>query len=401
MNWSKVDIEHVFSEGHPAFYLLDVERLLMNVNTFSEAIRSSHANFTLAYSYKTNYIPAVCKALHEVGIWAEVVSEMEYELARKNGVSPEMIVVNGPVKTAALVWRSLRDGALLQIDSIEEWRVAIEYIRNYPASLFRLGLRMNAESDELPSSRFGLSIANGELQEVIQEISEYPNVRIESLHLHAIDAARVPAFFASHIKTIVDFLSTQRLDVKFINIGGGFFSSMHPDLSSQFGMEIPTIAEYGAALGKMMKELAPKTSLMVEPGAILVADAMAFACKIWAIKQRKSGFIALSTGSKYNIKPTLHGKQMPFYRLGSMRASEYQDVEISGYTCKEDDVLVHTYSGQLAVGDIFVFLNVGAYVTVFKPPFIEPDFAIYSKKGSKITCIRQRQTLNEVFSGFL
>ena len=51
-----------------------------------------------AWSYKTNYLKAVCTAFHRCGSWAEVVSGMEYEMARGNGVPPEKIIFNGPFK---------------------------------------------------------------------------------------------------------------------------------------------------------------------------------------------------------------------------------------------------------------------------------------------------------------
>ena len=40
-----------------------------------------------AWSYKTNYLQAICKSFHKLGSWAEVVSAMEYEMARKLGIA--------------------------------------------------------------------------------------------------------------------------------------------------------------------------------------------------------------------------------------------------------------------------------------------------------------------------
>ena len=56
--------------------------------TFSNAFKSTKVKTQIAYSVKTNYLPAVCSVFREEGAWAEVVSEMEYQLSRALGVPP-------------------------------------------------------------------------------------------------------------------------------------------------------------------------------------------------------------------------------------------------------------------------------------------------------------------------
>ncbi|MFC1706626.1 diaminopimelate decarboxylase, partial [Planctomycetota bacterium] len=67
--------------------------------------REAHRAFSLRYpkvqfswSYKTNYLDAICRIFHQEGSWAEVVSEVEYEMARRNGIAPANILFNGPYK---------------------------------------------------------------------------------------------------------------------------------------------------------------------------------------------------------------------------------------------------------------------------------------------------------------
>lgn len=47
---------------------------------------------------KTNYLAAICALFHREGAIAEVVSEIEYEKARKLGVDGSDIIFNGPAK---------------------------------------------------------------------------------------------------------------------------------------------------------------------------------------------------------------------------------------------------------------------------------------------------------------
>ena len=72
--------------GSP-FYVVERERIEGNFEALTAAFGSRYQPFVLAYSYKTNYVPYVCRIVRDKGGWAEVVSRMEYELARKSAVS--------------------------------------------------------------------------------------------------------------------------------------------------------------------------------------------------------------------------------------------------------------------------------------------------------------------------
>ena len=81
-----------------AFYLLDSKQFQENFVKLSNAFKSIYPNFNIAYSYKTNYTPKLCKIINENGGYAEVVSDMEMEIALKVGVNPSKIIWNGPIK---------------------------------------------------------------------------------------------------------------------------------------------------------------------------------------------------------------------------------------------------------------------------------------------------------------
>ena len=85
------------------FYILKMDEFAENVSGFKKSFEKHYRNFNIGYSYKTNYIPYVCRKANELGLYAEVVSELEIDLARKIGVYPENIIYNGPGKTKASI----------------------------------------------------------------------------------------------------------------------------------------------------------------------------------------------------------------------------------------------------------------------------------------------------------
>ena len=83
-----------------AFYLLDSAQFRKNYTELKSAFSEIYPDFNIAYSYKTNYTPKLCKIVNELGGYAEVVSDMEMEIALRIGVNPEKIIWNGPFKKA-------------------------------------------------------------------------------------------------------------------------------------------------------------------------------------------------------------------------------------------------------------------------------------------------------------
>ena len=98
MKIDKKIITNLREEYGDAFYLLDSEQFQKNFIELRDTFRSIYPNFNIAYSYKTNYTPKFCKLVDKMGGYAEVVSEMEMEIALRCGVKHNRIIWNGPIE---------------------------------------------------------------------------------------------------------------------------------------------------------------------------------------------------------------------------------------------------------------------------------------------------------------
>ena len=92
MKLNKQIISDLRKEYGDAFYLLDSKQFRSNYTELKNAFSSIYSNFNIAYSYKTNYTPRLCKIVNELGGYAEVVSEMEAALAMRIGVKENRII---------------------------------------------------------------------------------------------------------------------------------------------------------------------------------------------------------------------------------------------------------------------------------------------------------------------
>ncbi|HBI80453.1 MAG TPA: diaminopimelate decarboxylase, partial [Bacteroidales bacterium] len=81
--------------GSP-LYIFSESVIRKNIQDLKQAFTVRYPKVQVAWSYKTNYLDAICRIFHQEGSWAEVVSGFEYEKARLNGVQGEHIIFNGP-----------------------------------------------------------------------------------------------------------------------------------------------------------------------------------------------------------------------------------------------------------------------------------------------------------------
>ena len=79
----------------------------------------------------------------------------------------------------------------------------------------------------------------------------------------------------------------------------------------------------------------------------------------------------------------------------------YDPIDLTGYTCLEQDVLLSGYRGALAKGDYVIFGNTGGYSTVLKPPFIRPDCAMIAERpDGEYVLIKEAQSYEDVFRNY-
>lgn len=396
--------------GSP-FYWVSGRQFEANFEQLLGAFCQRYAKTILAYSYKTNYLPYLCQLVERKGGWAEVVSGMEYELARKVGVPAERIIFNGPVKPAAILRRALADGALVNVDSHAELPTVLDFADQCSQRQVKIGLRVNiALSDaagrshiqnRLKVGRFGFDPV--ELGEVKDTLSRQKNIQIVSLHGHTSTTDRSVECFQTIAQTLLEVAQKHFAhSIEYLNIGGGFFGYVPPAFR---WCPMPTFDEYAQAVWEVLlgsawfKQRQP--TLVIEPGVALAANAVSFFTEVAAIKKIKEKTFVIVDGSAFHTKPTFHSVNLPFEVFSAANRADKvpQIFDIVGSTCMEKDILISAVCAPLPnVGDFLRIDNVGAYTIVMSPAFIHPLPAIVAEEGGKVFCVRRRQTMEDVFA---
>lgn len=382
-------LEQLSKEYGDTFYLLDTDQFRRNFLELRGEFQKIYPKSNIAYSYKTNYIPALCKIVDELGGYAEVVSDMECSIARKIGVNPKHIAFNGPYKNMTKVEEFLLEGVNINVDSIYELKNVIDIANKYPNREFSIGIRCNFDIGDGVLSRFGFDVEGEDFPRALNMIKETHNLRLKGMHSHY--ASRSLDTWPIRARKMLTVVQKYYEGVpEYICQGGGIFGKMSDSLKKQFDSYIPNYKEYAEAICPLYQELygrlpeEQQPTLFIEPGSALVGDCMKFAAKVVSIKDVRGKGIATVLGSIYNINPTLNKKNPPLevYHMGKNQKKMYTDLDFGGFTCIESDYLYRHYDGELAVGDYVVFGNVGSYSVVLKPPFILPNFAIVELKDN-------------------
>ncbi len=97
-------------------------------------------------SYKTQPVPAVLARLHANGAGAEVISEMELNLALRLGMPGRRIIYNGPAKSDASIRTAITENILLLNLNHREELARIVAIARELGRTVRLGIRVNVPS---------------------------------------------------------------------------------------------------------------------------------------------------------------------------------------------------------------------------------------------------------------
>ena len=385
-----------------AFYLLDSEQFEKNYRELKSAFTDIYPEFNIAYSYKTNYTPKFCKIVDSMGGYAEVVSDMEAEIALRIGVSPKNIIWNGPYKNLEKVKELLLLGATVNIDSIYEVEPILSLADRFPEKILNVGVRCNFVVNDGVVSRFGFDVESEEFECVLKSLQGKKNINIEGLQCHF--ATRDLKTWKPRAVGMIDLIDKYGLTPAHIDLGGGLFGKMDDSLKKQFSSYIPAYTEYAEEVATVFAnrftgEYRPQ--LLIEPGSALVGDCMKFAAKVVNIKNVRGKNIATVLGSIYNINPTLNKKNPPLKVLSdSTSRTEYEDLDFGGFTCIESDYLYRGYTGALAAGDIVVFSNVGSYSVVLKPPFILPNFPVLDICGESVSVEKRKECFDDIFHTF-
>jgi diaminopimelate decarboxylase len=361
-----------------------------------------------AWSYKTNYLEAICAIFHQEGAWAEVVSGMEYERARALGISGKQIIFNGPSKTKEELKKAVKEDALINIDYLDELFL-LEEIAKALRRLPKVGIRVNMDTGIYPVwNRFGFNYENGEAYRAVQRIVLGKKLSLVGLHAHLGTFVVEPnAYYiaASKLLRLAETLDADfQIPVNFIDLGGGFASTntlyeqyLPGDISS------PDLNQYAESIGRAFNESRfsrkNQPTLILETGRALIDEAGYLVTSVLGKKTLPDGQRALIVDAGVNLLYTSTWYKHNFTPAQPITGT-VENTSIYGPLCMNIDVLRQGIRfPDLQVGDKIIVSPVGAYNVTQWMQFItyRPNVILITPDG-KTEVIREKETLEDMLA---
>lgn len=410
--------------GSPLFVYSE-HRLRSKARAARNAFRGRYPDTSFAWSFKTNYLNAVCQVFRQEGWLAEVVSDFEYQKARKLGFAGRDIVFNGPHKPRSILEQAIAERALIQIDNWDELSLIEELVKDIARPL-EVGIRVWLDAGIKPVwSKFGFALANGEARRAAARVVNNPKLRLHTLHTHigtyvlAPDAYRVATQKLLALRE--EIRATLGQLVACVNLGGGIpsYSLLH-GMAGPPELAVPPVEAYADAITGLLSRLPAKQRplLRLELGRHLVDEAGYLLSSVVAVKGMSRYFpMADPAGRDYKEQLLLGEDSKVGYVIDAginllYTVAWYQiDVKparviktppipsrIYGSLCMAIDIIRDNVQlPPLEVGDILSLHPVGAYNFVQSMQFISyrPAVVLISESG-KPELIRARETLEDI-----
>ena len=391
----------VAAHGSPLFVFSE-RSLRERVRELRGALSRRLASFELAWSYKTNYLGAICRVFHQEGSLAEVVSGMELQMALAAGVAGERILFNGPYKSESDLALAFKRQVHVHIDHLDELTLA-EKVAERLGVRPEVGMRVNLSELPVPVwDRFCFNLESGRALEAARRIMRGGRLDLRTLHCHIGTFVTNPDVYRMVARAMADLALTlereigSRIDT--IDLGGGFAS--HNTLQSQYlpGDEsTPSLEEFVEALVSGLEEGlqgAEPRRLILESGRALVDDAGYLILTVVGNKRLVDKRRAVILDGGVNILPTAwwyrHDLQPAQDTFGTPEPTVF-----FGPLCMNIDVVRdRILFPPLHVGDRIVVRHVGAYNVTQWMQFIaaRPNVVLVSPKGEH-SVIRRAETL--------
>jgi diaminopimelate decarboxylase len=392
--------------GSPLFVFS--ERLLRErFRELRNELARRFARFTLAWSYKTNYLGAICRVFHQEGAWAEVVSGMELAKALRLGVPGPQILFNGPGKSEADLELAFREGVAVHIDHLDELALAERVAERLGLSP-EVGIRLNVSELPVPAwDRFGFNLENGRALEAARRLVRGGRLALKTLHVHLGTFILDPEAYRLAARAMGRFArllaEEQGLCIDTLDLGGGFAS--HNTLHAQYlpGEEAtPSLGQYVERVSAGLEEAfgaAEIPRVVLETGRALVDDAAILISTVVGNKRLPDGRRAVILDAGVNILPTAWWYRHDVHPMQEVHGTPEPTVFFGPLCMNIDVVRDRILFPPLRAGDRVVVGHVGAYNVTQWMQFIteRPNVVLVSPRG-EAAVIRRAETLETLLA---
>ena len=389
--------------GSPVFVFSenDIEK---KYKEYYEAFSSRYPKVQFWWSYKTNYLGAICKIFHKLGSKAEVVSEFEYQKARSLGIEGKDIIFNGPYKDKESLMIAVKENAKIHIDHWYEINLLEEIAEELNIEI-PVAIRCNMNTGIYPQwSRFGFNIDNGEAFDAIKRIYEGKKLYLIGLHSHIGTFMLTTEAYKNEVIKLIQLknhISKEfGYNIEYIDIGGGFASKNRlKGVYQSPEVIVPSPEDYAEAITSAIYEYneGELPNLYLETGRALIDEAGYLLTSVFASKRLADGKESYILDAGVNLLYTSFWYNFEIF-LDKRYEGLNEPSQLNGPLCMNIDVLAENVMlPPLKKDTVMTIWPVGAYSVTQWMQFIRyrPAVVLIDKEGNS-HLIREKESLEDI-----
>jgi len=402
-NIEGVSVKSLINQYGSPLFVISEKQIRRNYQNATRIFKTRYPKVQFAWSYKTNYMNAVCQVFHQEGSWAEVVSGFEYEKALGNGVPGNKIIFNGPDKTDEQLIAASRNNSLIHIDHYDELYSLIRLSEENNLKP-RVAIRVNMDTGIYPKwDRFGFNFENGQAWNAITRIVNSENLELVGLHCHIGTFMLSPSAYTTATSKMCELAWSIKEKfnkiLQYLDLGGGF-----PSMNTLKGAylpgsdTVPSIDQFADAITDVILGYGFKQDelplLILESGRALIDDAGYLLGTVIATKRLSDGRRATILDFGVNTLFTsfwYDHKVSPVETFGK----QTEEMVLYGPLCMNIDVVRESITMPLLEkGNHLVVHKVGAYNMTQWMQFItlRPNIVLIDNENNTHV-IRKAETL--------
>jgi ornithine decarboxylase len=330
-----------------------------------KAFRHALPNSSIYYAVKANPSPEILRLLADMGSNFDCASVAEIEMALNAGATSARISFGNTIKKERDIARAFALGVnLFAVDSHEE----VEKIsRAAPGAKVFCRVLTDGDGAEWPLSRkFGcvpqmaVDVLVYAHQLGLESFGVSFHVGSQMTKVDAWDSALADA------KRVFNSLAKQGIELKMVNMGGGF--------PTKYLKDIPSAEAYGqaifASLSKHFGNRMPMT--IIEPGRGMVGNAGVIKSEVVLISKKSDNdahrWVFLDIGKFGGLAETMD--EAIRYPIRTTRDGDVMEpCVLAGPTCDSADVMyeknMYPLPITLTIGDEVLIEGTGAYTTTY------------------------------------
>ena len=431
-------------------FVFSEPRIKSNIDRLKKAAESVGHPIRFFYASKANSNMAVLKTVLDSGIDLEVNSGGELFKALRVGFRPDQIIFNGTSKSASELDDAAKAGIFaINVDSIYEIGLVEEAVKRAAASggpqkPARITLRLVPEigtrshlglQTALLTSKFGIS--STEVLEAFRRGLQNPDlIHVCGIHIHVGSQTPDVEPFAEAFRSMWEHLVAIHREtghtLEHINLGGGIPVNYLRDRSQadqlpeherdMLGADLEPSVVLAAAL-RVAREsaraadaehLLDQTTILLEPGRSIIADAGLVLTTVLNIKQRpETGDVWLLTDAGYNIMLSMNNYKWYYHIVSATHAGEAHEssYKVAGPLCDSGDVYFdiercgrlpdyRKLPADVQPGEVLALLNSGAYslAQMFHYNGRPLPAAVMVRQNGDVELIRRRDTYEDLLT---